>query len=265
MFSNSSLGRAPPIPPPPPPPTPRTPIVLSAFRYSGRPENVALALCPQAMSQDPQHFRQPEMEASCAGVSAGASSVSASAVFICRFCSVSRAADPHDRVSEDGGGEHRHTPVWTRLIPIPFSHFCSKLIECVRTVACAVWLSRFETIQWKAFIHCQTGYNRFEAIQWKALSIVKLDTTVLRQYSGKHYLLSNWIQSFEAIQWKALSIVKLDTTVLGQYSGKHYLLSNWIQPFEAIQWKSLNIVKVDVLVLQEAVSSRMAWLHLALQ
>ena len=130
------------------------------------------------MSQDPQHFRQPEMEASCAGISAGASSVSASAVFICRFCSVSRAADPHDRVSEDGSGEHRHTPVWTRLIPIPFSHFCSKLIECVRMVACAVWLSSFETIQ------------------WKALSIVKLDTTVLRQYSGKHYPLSNWIQPF---------------------------------------------------------------------
>ena len=157
-------------------PQPRTPIVLSAFRYSGRPENVALALCPQAMSRDPQHFIQPEMEASCVGVSAGASSLSASAVFLCRFCSVSRAADPHDRVSEDGDGEHRHTPVWTRLIPIPFPHFCRKLTECVRMVACAVWLSRFE------------------AIQWKALSIVKLDTTVLRQYSGKHYPLSKWMR-----------------------------------------------------------------------
>ena len=85
---------------------------------------VSLALCPQVMSQAPQHFRSSEKQATCEGYFARQS--------ICCHSlhpGMSRAVHPQFSTVMST------IDTFKSGLPIPLSTFCIKLIESVRMVA----------------------------------------------------------------------------------------------------------------------------------
>ena len=62
---------------------------------------MSLALCPQVVSQAPQHFKSSETQAACEGC------------FACQsICSVVSLPAIHPQEFSKVNGDHRHTPVW---------------------------------------------------------------------------------------------------------------------------------------------------------
>ena len=104
---------------------------------------MSLALCPQVVSQAPQHFRFSEKQATCEGCFARQTICSV----ITLHSGMSRAVHTQEFSKVDV--DHKHITV-----PIPLFTFCSKLTEPVRMMACVVWLSPLETIQRRASVTC---------------------------------------------------------------------------------------------------------------
>ena len=91
---------------------------------------MSLALCPQVVSQAPEHFRSSEKQATCGGCFSRQSVCSV----ISLHSGMSRAVHPQECLKVDV--DHRH--IQSGLIPFPRFTFCSKLIESVRMMACVV-------------------------------------------------------------------------------------------------------------------------------
>ena len=91
---------------------------------------MSLALCPQVVSQAPQHFRSSEKKATCEGCFARQSICS-----VFSFLSgMSRAVLPRKFSKVDV--DHGRIPAWT-YHSLSF-HLCSKLIESVRMMPLVV-------------------------------------------------------------------------------------------------------------------------------
>ena len=110
---------------------------------------MSLALCPQAVSQAPQHFRASETQAIYDGCFACQSVCSV--IFL--HSGMSRAVHPQEFTKADVGYWH----IYQFGLPIPLFTFCSKLTEPVRRTVCVVWLSPFETIQRRASVYGMGG------------------------------------------------------------------------------------------------------------
>jgi len=105
---------------------------------------VSLAMCPQVVSQAPQHFGSSETQTTCCSCF---SCLLVYRSFISLEAGMARAVHPKEFLKVDV----KHWRICQSGIPIPFPPlFGSKLIESVWMMACVVWLS-------KERLHCFAG------------------------------------------------------------------------------------------------------------
>ena len=107
--------------------------------------SVWLSLFLQIMSQAPQHLRSSEMQTTCDGWFACQSVLSL-------HSGMSRAVHPQE--------------FWRWLLsvdthqsrfPAPLLTFCSRLTDSVRMMACVVWLSSHDAVQWRSCLTASTS------------------------------------------------------------------------------------------------------------
>ena len=110
-------------------------------------------VCPQAVSQAPQHFRSSEKQATCEGCFARQSVCSV--VYL--HSGMSRAVHPQEILKVDV--DHRHIQSG---LPIRLLTFCSKLVGSVRMMARVVPLSPLGAIQRRTWVTASTSIVQLE-------------------------------------------------------------------------------------------------------
>ena len=107
---------------------------------------MSLALCPQVVFQAHHHFRSAEPLVMIA---------LSTSLFAQSFPFTPACPQEFSKVDVD------HWHILSGL-PIPLFTFCSELIESVRRMACEVWLSPLEAVQWRSWVTASTSIVMLE-------------------------------------------------------------------------------------------------------